>query len=430
MNIKMGLFLLSLIGVEAIAAPAWPELAPGAFAREELKLSDDVIADVQLRAMQIYAPDAEIWVYDGKEKRALALPTLKFYMALGESDKNQRALLMIDPAASDRVSGISMLNGKHYRLSGKVDSLDQLQSTLMEKPEGFDAIDSCGVIDQPTTFDPLMAIYQSSTPQSNRLAGSRKARLAVDTDNEFMLQKFANNSSNASSWIASLVALMNTQSFEPDLDLTMELGTVILRPSTTTDPFNVNSGSSANDTELQEFGTVWQNNFSGTPRAFAMMLSGKSTNNFGASGIAWIDSFCRTPGFGGSYSFNKIFKFGSPNDTLADDALLVGHELGHNLGSRHTHCLDTSPAAGLQPVDNCSVEGGSGCYSGPTSCPAAGKGTIMSYCNQGACGSPQNLPTFGGFVSNLINARISANFPSCIQSNTTGAELIFRNGFE
>jgi hypothetical protein len=409
------------------------ELDAGTRLQAHVKLASGVVENMDIRELDVFAPDAKIWVHGAKGKSEFPLPKLKFYMALS-ADKHQRALLIVDPAKPSKVSGFSMLNGQHFALSGELAELDKLSTRELRTPEAknggvFSPENSCGVHDEPVSFDKLEPILAAAASGAQR-AGTRKARLAVDTDNEVMLQKFADNSTSASNWITSLVATMNMQSFEADLDLTMEIATINLRPSSTADPYSQNSGGAANQSELQEFGTVWQNNFSGTTRAFAMMISGKSTSANSASGIAWIDSYCRTQSFGGSYSFNKVFKFGNPSDTLPFDSLLVGHELGHNLGSNHTHCLDTSSAAGLQPVDTC-FSGESGCYTGATACPAGGRGTLMSYCNLGACGSQQNLSTFGSFVTTLINGRIAANFPSCIQSNTTSnPDTIFRNGYE
>src|SRR5690606_15319811 len=52
------------------------------------------------------------------------------------------------------------------------------------------------------------------------------------------------------------------------------------------------------------------------------------------------------------------------------DTMVVSHELGHNVGSRHTQCY-------TPPIDCCALDNGcSGCS---TAAPAAG--TIMSYCH-------------------------------------------------
>ncbi len=77
------------------------------------------------------------------------------------------------------------------------------------------------------------------------------------------------------------------------------------------------------------------------------------------------------------YSFNQLFKI----NYLTGDTLILGHEIGHNLGSPHTHCYPTP-----RP-DQC-YGSEAGCYSGPTSCPGqlvingvTSNGTLMSYCH-------------------------------------------------
>ena len=122
-------------------------------------------------------------------------------------------------------------------------------------------------------------------------------------------------------------------------------------------------------------------------------------------GIAWLDSLCRgTHG----YSFSQVCKFAE--DTAVNDAPLVGHEIGHNFGSPHTHCY-------TPPIDTC--YNGEACYTGSRSCPAPVTingvtnvtGTVMSYCHLTGCGS---TAVFHPRTVALITPKIQARVGQCI----------------
>ncbi len=261
----------------------------------------------------------------------------------------------------------------------------------------------------------------------------RYAVVAVDTDNEFMSARFGNNTSAAASWIADLFATMNVM-YERDLNVMLEQGTTILR--TTTDPYTQND-TPADGNDLNEFGSYWAAHYQSTARAFAMLLSGKSSSGNFASGIAWIQAYCQMQSQGGSYSVNQIFT--NPQVDVSLSARIVGHELGHNFGAWHTHCTNITnggaPVA-TNTIDQCfNGEAGSGCYSGAVSCPTSGPGhplgTLMSYCNTGAptganCG--QNVLQFHPTQVATLSALIAQNTPSCLA--TTGGDDIFHNGFD
>jgi hypothetical protein len=229
--------------------------------------------------------------------------------------------------------------------------------------------------------------------------------VAVDTDNELMLQKFSDDTTSATNYVAALIAAMNVI-YERDLNIRLLQGTTFLRVSTTADPYT-QTGSGASSAQLSEFSNYWSANHAGITRGLAMLLSGKSSNSFSSSGIAWLTGLCSTSI---GYSFSQVFKFNG--STGATDAFVVGHELGHNFGSPHTHCY--SPV-----IDNCyNLE--NGCYSGATACPASttingvsAKGTLMSYCHLlgGGCTADK---VFHSRTVDLITGVITPRIGTCV----------------
>lgn len=260
----------------------------------------------------------------------------------------------------------------------------------------------------------------------------RTAVVAIDTDNEFMTKRFANNTTTAAGWIADLFGVMNVM-YQRDLNVTLQQGTTFLR--TAADPYTA-VNTPADGVDLNEFGTYWQTQNAAVSRDFAALLSGKSSSGNSASGIAWLNAYCRTQSNGGSYSVNQIFT--NAQAGVEFSARIVGHELGHNFGASHTHCTNATTGAaptGTNTIDKCFAgEAGNGCYSGATSCPTSGPGapagTLMSYCNSlnGGCGSNhQNVLQFHPTQITTLNALIAQNTPSCL---SLGSDLIFRNGFD
>jgi hypothetical protein len=93
---------------------------------------------------------------------------------------------------------------------------------------------------------------------------------------------------------------------------------------------------------------------------------------------------------------------------------VVAHELGHNLGSPHTHSCTWSGG----PIDNCAAPEGT-CSPGPA--PVNG-GTIMSYCHATSAGINFNNG-FGPLPGNLIRSRVLN--ASCIPASNAGLAANF-----
>ncbi len=129
------------------------------------------------------------------------------------------------------------------------------------------------------------------------------------------------------------------------------------------DPYSYGSSRAA----LNSFGGRIGNNFDGD---LAHLLS-LSSNNLG--GLAWVDVLCQNAR---RYAFSNIGAGYTGFPTYSWSVEVITHEMGHNLGSPHTHRCAWGPHHN-QALDNCHATEG-GCPRGPA--PRNG-GTIMSYCH-------------------------------------------------
>ena len=103
-------------------------------------------------------------------------------------------------------------------------------------------------------------------------------------------------------------------------------------------------------------------------------------NEPGLGGIAWINVLCTNYFDLGGGQHYGAYAYSSIEDTYQEfpdyslTVFMFSHEMGHNLGSRHTQSCSWPGG----PIDNCApVENGT-CAPGPA--PTNG-GTIMSYCH-------------------------------------------------
>ena len=399
----------------------------------EFPVAPGVVSALTFQRFEIYAPGARIFVIDEDGKHEIPRST-RIHLRGYSKDGSARVGLSFDPGTGTAPYGAgSGPSGAFELRSERVGDAWRLRATRPEEtlPAGVKARFESNEDSLPNPYASNGVLDHLLDAQSP-LGTLRNAVVAVDTDTSFMTNRFAGNTTLATAWIADLFAQMNVM-YQRDLDVNLQQGTTFLR--TASDPYS-NTDSPASSAMLNEFGNYWSANYSSgggaVTRAFAMLLSGNSSAQNSASGIAWVNSYCQTAGNGGSYSTNQIFT--NPALAVSFSASIVGHELGHNFGASHTHCTNTSTGAyptGSNTIDQCSTFG-SGCYTGTTSCPSSGpgapKGTVMSYCNQfnsGACG--QNVQIFHPTHVTALRARVAANTPSCL---SVGNDSIFSHGFE
>lgn len=402
------------------ATPSVPErfsIELGLLARDrlaELSLGEKAIlggkdsAPADLSRIEIYAPNSN------------AKPSGRAFYT-GTLDGHPVSLIF-DPATGEWSGGMRAY-GKHYDLR---DAKSELVAELDHSPLPLD----CGN-DLAEELDAFVSPLPTGA-RAKAVPSLYQAVVAVDTDNEFIANKFGNNTAAAQAWIEELFVAMN-QFYERDLSLRLLIGPLILRRST--DPYTAPRAS------LEEFGTVWADDpaLYSTERAFTMLLSGRDIGSRSFSGVAWVDQYCNAGNYYsqryvGSFSVNRVGT-GLSASFVAEG---VGHEIGHNLGSRHTHC-ESGSVFGY--VDNC-YRGESGCYGGATSCPTGG-GSIMSYCHltSSSAGPPSpcdKSAVFHPTIRGRLQTRIASHYPACITAATSSGggggsgagDLILTNGFE
>ncbi len=122
-------------------------------------------------------------------------------------------------------------------------------------------------------------------------------------------------------------------------------------------------------------------------------------------GLAWLDVLCGNL----TYAYTNISTWYQDFPTYSWTVQVITHELGHNIGSPHTHNCSWPGGA----IDNC-YETEGGCAPGA---PPVNGGTIMSYCHTTDDGINFNNG-FGTLPGNLIRNRVTN--AGCLTACTGG----------
>jgi Metallo-peptidase family M12 len=407
--------LLKVAAGKKVRIADWP-VAPG------------VRQDVLITRHQIYAPGAHILLVDAAGTHEVPRSRLAFFWGVEADNGTVGLSVAVDPATGT-IEGLTQTGSGMFQLrqvEGRTGTYllagteaTRVGAGLPARPAWHCGEETLVPLPRPpvTTEDrdaatarnaqalQAAAAMPGATVQGG--ASYNMATVAFDTDNEFMA-KFSNNTTTTTNYIASLVAATNVM-YERDLGVELLVGTTYLR--TTSEPYTAEPDPDANAAQLSEFTNYWSTNYGTVARTVAALLSGKETDG-ALSGIAWISGLCSTS-YG--YSVNDLLGTGY----IDYDQLILGHELGHNFGTNHTHCYNP-------PIDTCYNQQ-SGCYDGAaTSCPAATTlngvtgvtGTMMSYCDLlGSCGVSM---VFHPRVVAVIKPEVTSALGLCMTAGSGG----------
>ena len=241
--------------------------------------------------------------------------------------------------------------------------------------------------------DKKIKIYNNNEQIKSSLSNPKCIELAVEVDN--YTRNTFNSTTSTTNWALAIIAGVS-QVYDSDLNLNISVTTTIIWE--TTDPY----ASYINDASnmLSALRNHWISNNGSISRDLVHLMT-KRTNT-GTGGIAYLDGICNNNwGYAFSSDLNNNTSFNFPNPSYSWNLMVCTHEIGHNIGSEHTHWCGWPGG----PIDNCvDVEGS--CTNNPT----PQYGTIMSYCHIGGYGI--NIDFHPIVINNALNPGI--NSASCL----------------
>ena len=216
---------------------------------------------------------------------------------------------------------------------------------------------------------------------------------------------------------------------ECDYDMFLEHGSVAATVNYMTGLFNMVSTLYANETITMQASEifVWDtpDTYPTTSTIDALNAFRTARPNFNGDiahlvsrgapangGVAWLDALCSSYAYGYSYIFSTYQQV----PVYSWSVEVITHEMGHNLGSPHTHACAWN--GNNTAIDGCGPAAG---YSEGCNATVPAKGTIMSYCHLvSGVGIDFNLG-FGTQPGDLIRSKV-ANAP-CLNTCVPGCNL-------
>ncbi len=279
---------------------------------------------------------------NGKLNDALHMKLAALRQYRGEVVGEPGSVVAITLSASGATGFIDRGDGRgRFVLQG-----EQASSGLQHGEVHFVRADAIGFPDAP---------FCASLESDGGVAGAggvapgdhKVVRLALEMDYEYA-QIFALDPVAGGEYAVALFGAVSAI-YERDCHTSIELGSLFFA-TTPKDIFN-------DADPLGQFRDWWNLNRTEVDRDLAMLLTGRRNLPYG--GVAWLNAACTDYGY--CVCGYTIGAFADPSQSLGAnwDVVVTAHELGHNLGTSHTH------AYGIDACASGTVE----------------RGTIMSYCH-------------------------------------------------
>ncbi len=302
----------------------------------------------------ILTPDYQLYTSSGKTLNTSR--KYSFYHGSVVGNPKSKATMIF---YNDELS-ISIFDGEgHYEIN-KDNSLYRGYFThdLIEPNErNWD----CELIEDP------LANSSNDIIQSRSILNSECVTVFFEIDHN-MYTKLGSDVAATEAWFLNLMLKVSIFYIEHNVPLNISA----IQVWDTVDPY---VSTTTTSTMLSLFRNTVRNNPNFNGR-LAHLISGRWLGG----GIAYLNSLCST-------SLNvavstSISGFDNPFPNYSWDVMVVAHEIGHNMGSPHTHSCSWN--GNNTAIDGCGSIEGSCPDPGPP--PASEGGTIMSYCHLNAVG--------------------------------------------
>ncbi len=315
---------------------------------------------LDLERFEVFTPDAQLRIMSDVGPENIARPSSLLLKGSVREYPGSHVVLAVYPTcAFGRIETgretyhLAQLPSKHYALSNQVHPETVvcivLPHNAVHPPEPW----ICSATDPVS----IRRVQQPGKKTSSVQASLKQILVALEGDTPYY-QDHGNSATAATEYAEAVIAAVS-EIYVRELGAAIKINSWTLW--TTTDPYPGTTSSSL----LTQFRSYWRNNHRNVNRTVAHLFSG--INNIG--GVAYLDGLCNTSEGYGVSGLNSNVTY--PRTTYAWDTDVAAHELGHNVGSPHTHSCTWTPA-----IDSCYTAEGS-CFTGTK--PV--KGTIMSYCH-------------------------------------------------
>ena len=346
-------------------------------------------ADLELNAVQfkVYSDNFQIISLTDKGEEYLdEKPTIKSYKLLHEGNS-----IGVINFFNNEILATFKFQGRQYEIAKHKESYILFEASNSINTSNF----SCAVDEE---------FSNNISPQienSSLVVTPVCIELAVEVDN-YTRNTFS-STLETTNWALAIIAGVS-QIYDSETNTAVVV--VYSYIWNTVDPYDSYVNQSSN--MLSELASYWTTNNGAVARDLVHLMTKRS--NTGTGGIAYLDVLCDNSwGYGFSSALNNDTNFTFPNPSYTWNLSVVSHEIGHNVGSHHTHWCGwvADPfipfAGGI--IDNCVDVQGS-CANNPT--PQLG--TIMSYCHT----------TSGGIVLDFHDVVVS----QALNPGITGASCL------